>query len=173
MPNVILHVIDAEKGYISAPDFCPFKKVISREFVGKSTSFTVPSPLEYTVVNASICKLCGICQFHATDTFIVTEEDLKKVNDTITNDKELLTTVINQVKFLQKSDRIPLAILISFDILRALLYRIYDGDYFDKKVSAFANYDAPIAIFASLPVYFSSKLTRAPVQVVGEIEWNN
>jgi hypothetical protein len=175
MPKVELRVVRADRGLIEAPDFCPFAEILPNEEVRRTTSLTdFGSPSEWRVIHASICKLCGLCQFYLTgDDNIISEGDLKKVVDVLTQSKELLTTVMNQVRFLQKNDRDPLAILISFETLKNTIYQAFQDAHFDKKLAAFSNSNAPICVLAGLPLYFSAKLVKSPVQVVGEVEWNN
>ena len=175
MPKVELKVVKADKGLIEAPEFCPFYKIIPSEEVYKSTRLDYsPVPSEHRVIHASICKLCGLCEFFTSgDETLVSEEDYHKLTDVLTNSKELLTTVMNQVRFLQKNDRIPLAIMISFETLQNTVYQAFEGSHFDKKLAALSNSNAPICVIAGLPLYFSSKLTRSPVMVICEVEWSN
>lgn len=176
MPKVELKVFKAEQGLIEAPDFCPFAKKMQdpNKTVFKVTDLDhVPAPEQHQVVHASICQLCRLCEFQRNDDTLLNENDLRLVGDTLTNDKDLLLSIVNQAKFLRKNDRIPLAILISFETLRNAVYKVYEGSHFDKKLAAFSNSAAPICFIVGIPVYFSTKLTKSPAQVVGEVEWSN
>jgi len=174
MLKIELKVVKADKGLIEAPEVCPFYKSIPNEEVYQSTRLDfVPSPSGYRVIHASICRLCKLCEFYTSgDETVLLAEDYHKLVDILTS-KEFLTTVMNQVRFLQKNDRIPLAILISFETLRNAAYQAFEGSHFDKKLAALSNSNALICVVAGLPLYFSEKLTRSPVQVVGEVEWSN
>ena len=182
MPKVELKVAAARQGLIEAPTFCPFK---TNEEVGREAVFTARNaddgeylpafrPILKDVVHASICQLCKMCQFYTelTDN-LLTEADYDKVAQILTADQQFLTTVINQVKFLQKQDRTPLAVLVNYDMLRGVVEKVFDLPIFDKKLSAFVNAKAPLCVVAGLPVYFSDKLTKCVAQVVGEVDWSN
>jgi hypothetical protein len=182
MPKVELKVRNAIKGLIEAPDFCPFKQNEEVDIEVLNVSQTargdglLPSyrPIYAEVVNASICQLCKLCEFYtgpAAD--VLTSDDYAQVEKVLTANKEILTTVVNQVKFLQKQERIPLLVIVSFETLKNVVYQALDGPLFDKKLSVFVNTKAPICLLAGLPVYFSDKLTRCAVQVVGEVDWAN
>ncbi len=152
--------------YLVAPDHCPFKFWDS---YGEGLNYRGEQ-----VVHSSFCSLCKLCSFTAA--ILKPELDIK-VNEFV-NYLTLLNTKVsvlinNQNYFLRQKDRIPLAILISPEIFDSMLNVVYkDDSVLLLQVKAhFVNNESPLCHILGCPVYFSRKLTKSDVMVVGEIEW--
>lgn len=164
--------------YIVAPSHCPYKfeeTVNSNMYsVGIDSGGITSSSSFVSIVNSSLCPLCKLCEF--------TPDVIDKGLEIKTREFENYLTLINesvsksisgQIFYLQKENRLPIAILISpetFDSMLKLAYR-EDVDQYNLAHSYFLNNEVPICYVSGCPVYLSRKLTKSSVQVVGEIEW--
>ena len=147
--------------YIKAPEHCPYAAV--------DTSY---SDILTMSVNSSICPLCKLCDFS------LPKESLDIKTEEFVNYLTLLNTSIsisinNQNYFLRKNDRIPLVVLISPSILDSMLNVIYlnNPEMLYKVKAHFLSSESPLCYILGCPVYFSRKLTKSEVMVVGEVSW--
>jgi hypothetical protein len=152
--------------YIIAPDHCPFKFWDS---YGEDESYKGS-----LVVHSSFCPLCKLCNFTPAilrpEIDIKTEEFIKYL--TLINTK-VSVSINNQNYFLRQKDRIPLVILISPEIFDSMLNLVYRDnlEVLNQIKSHFLNNEVPLCHILGCPVYFSRKLTKSNVMVIGEIEW--
>jgi len=153
--------------YIEAPDFCPYKFWDS---YGEEAS----NRRQEFIVHSSLCTLCKLCDFTPAllkpEIDIKTEEFIKYL--TLINTK-ISTAINNQNYFLRQKDRIPLAILISPEIFDSMLNLVYRDNLetLNQVKAYFINNEIPLCYLLGCPVYFSRKLTKSDVMVVGEVEW--
>jgi hypothetical protein len=167
--------------YIIAPDYCPYKKqekdvqmeLTENALNGGGYYFNDIDTGIYTV-HSSICSLCKRCNFTSTtlkpEMDIKTEEFVKYL--TLINTK-VSVSINNQNYFLRQKDRIPLVILISPEIFDSMLNLIYrdNNELLNQVKSYFINTESPFCYILGCPVYFSRKLTKSNVMIIGEIEW--
>lgn len=100
------------------------------------------------------------------------EESKQIVTYLIETNKELSASIAGQITYLRKMDRSPLSILLSFAAFEAMLNALgYDLARRERIKAFVAIAEASIAYIAGCPVYVSRKLTKTPVQVVGEVDW--
>lgn len=132
------------------------------------------------VVHASICTLCKKCEFSiegepeetASEVPGLTAQELHNVTKFLSEDPKISSSILGQHQFLRKENRIPLVILISSKTLNAALDTVCQTA--ERKQLLISHYlceGGPLCTILGCPVYFSSKLTLSPVQVVGEIQW--
>jgi hypothetical protein len=165
MPDVELKVFDPRRGTIYAPDFCPFTSTEDGGDAGWSVQ----------VVQASVCQLCKKCTFYTDGVPAVykdssLEDAQTLVRQAILADRGLLALIMKQIRYLQTKDRFPLAVLISFAALKQAVdaYEPTVGMLALQKVLAQSS---SIGVVSGVPLYFSDKLTKTLVQVVGEVLW--
>lgn len=174
MPTVLLKKI-ANSNRIAAPDFCPYKELdFSPVEQSHVNLYGIPS------VSPTLCPLCKLCQFvpdlEASDSFLMTslsKEEKELCNDYLLRFNSKLAKVIsNQVSFLLSKGRAALAILITATILEnTLQYAVKDSKKCKLLFHHYTNHEEPLCYISGSPVYFSRKLTRSNIQVVGEAEW--
>ncbi len=172
MPKVELEIIEAKNGLIKAPSFCPYKK----QYIGVGhINDGVIDPIY--AVNSSLCPLCKICQFEPKSTELtsgsidLSQENKEKVIRSLQENQRFLDSVMRQILFLQKNERIPLAIFVSFNMIQDIIAKELTGEDYTKAIGLFTETDGPICFISAIPVYFSRKLTKSLAQVVGEVEW--
>jgi hypothetical protein len=174
MTKIKLEVIDSFKGLIKAPDFCPYFREITQEYVGKGSTLTpdINNNDPIRIVNASLCNLCKLCTFvHDGEDIIVSNEDIEKVKKAITAYQPLMESLMKQSYYLQRNERIPIAAFLSFETLQEIIEPLFPEPYRAKVLSYIVSIETPICIIAGMPLYFNRKLTKSAVQVVGEVEW--
>ena len=106
-------------------------------------------------------------------------EELQRVRDGITNyflsddGIAVFGAIARQREGLQTSGRTAIAIFISEDLFRTILSTVFtdDSTTVDSLVDTLLALEVPIAHLGELPIYASTKLTRAPVFVIGDIVW--
>jgi len=80
--------------------------------------------------------------------------------------------ITKQISFLLNKERSPLAILITANILRNMIdYAVEDKKRREVLFHYFIDFESVVCHAHGCPVYFSRKLTRSEIQVVGETEW--
>ena len=162
--KVKLETIGNGGAKIKAPDFCPYKEEAG--FVdGKY----------YYKIHPSICALCKKCEFLTEDISDgISDVDRSKIVKYLVEfNSKIANSISAQNLYLTKENRIPLMIIINFDTLSQCLQYVYNND--SKKIEETKNYillhNYPICYILGCPVMFSNKLTKSPIQVVGEIQW--
>jgi hypothetical protein len=154
---------------IEAPDFCPYKELDFR-----------PAFDTIQTVSPSMCPLCKLCQFapnlEASDSFLMTslsKEEMKLCNEYLLRfNSKLAKAISDQVSFLLSKGRATLAILVTATILEnTLQYAIKDSKKCKLLFYHYTNHEEPLCYISGSPVYFSRKLTKSSIQVVGEAEW--
>lgn len=151
---------------IIAPEHCPYRWWDS--FAEGGANYK-----EAWVVHPSLCMLCKVCQF---ETCTDIEEIFKPAEFvtylTLLNEK-VASVINNQNYFLQKNDRIPLAILISAEVFDSMLKLVYNNNVesYQKVRAYFLTHEKPLCYILGCPVYLSTKLTKSKAMVVGEVEW--
>jgi len=179
MPKVKLEKVyigNRESVYIKAPDFCPYREhiIVVSENPDKSEKF---SNSEYSgpIVDPKLCPLCKICTFvpesHAIDSEELTKDENKMIADFLSSDKDLGVSISGQMQYLAKERRMVIAMLISGDTLDRALSIVAHKERAEKLRKYFLYNQTPVCYIAGAPVYFNSKLTQSPVQVVGEVKW--
>ncbi len=162
--NVKLETWDGE--YIKAPDFCPYK---AYKVKGERESYE-----QGYVIHPSTCALCKLCNFVSTSSKDFPEPLPSKFVEYLTLiNEETSASILKQNSFLRKKDRIPLAILINPEVFNMMLKLVYkdDEDIYKQVYSYYLTNETPICFILGCPVYFSRKLTKSKVMVVGEVEW--
>ena len=184
MPNVKLEIV-GQGPYIKAPDFCPYKfsdypsnlQLSIKTSAGELHS--VPNSQILYTIHPSMCVICKYCTFvsefeessrdplpiqaYEREAFI---KYLVEFNSKIAND------ILLQHKYLLSKFRTPFAIFISPTLLANMLE--YCGMQETRKlvIQNIVFYkEQPLCTIVGCPVYVSRKLSRVPVQVVGEIKW--
>lgn len=147
--------------YIVAPSHCPY-------------SYVDDLATKTKIVHPSLCPLCKLCNFtplEINNELDLKTEEFKKYLTFINTD--ISTSINNQNYYLQKNNRIPLQILISPEIFDSMLNLVYrDQPEILPKIKAhYINNETPLCYLLGCPVYFSRKLTKSKVMVVGEIAW--
>lgn len=97
-------------------------------------------------------------------------EGMDQIDRAVLANQIVLGSVMKQIHYLQTKDRLPLIILISYATLSAIVDTM-DVSNKPLLLSRVAEIDTPICVISGLPLYFSPKLTRSGVMVVGEVEW--
>jgi len=161
MPQVALKVFSYlyPHTYIFAPDFCPYK---------------IYPGIDHPVVDASLCPLCKICTFvpETVDLADPMENEREEFGKHLLSDTSISSSISGQREFLIRQGRIPLALLISPTVFDDLLKKVVnDKSRREKLHSYFLLNESPLCTVSGVPVYFSRKLTKSNVQLVGEIEW--
>lgn len=154
MPDI--NLIPYKTGpYIIAPDFCPYK---------------VSEDVDIFIVHSNFCPLCKKCNFTQ---FLLNLKTQEFINYLTLINTEISSSLQRQLSYLRKQNRIPLSILISAEVFESMLKLVYEGDttgYTNVK-SYFLNNELPICYLAGCPTYFSRKLTKSKIMVIGEVIW--
>jgi len=115
MPKVKLEPIYPRDfgGPICAPSFCPYKGQAKNEH-----NQVVDS------VDPALCPLCRICTF-VPATVSLDLELTQAEHDTMakfltSDDRATSSSLAGQLQYLQKEGRLPLAVLLSYQVLRPL-----------------------------------------------------
>lgn len=157
-----------EGPYIKAPSFCPYAS-------SSNTGLTDSGSTK--IVHPSLCPLCKICRFvpelDSSRGLPPTQQEQEAFATYITNTNlKLSASISGQSLYLSKGDRIPLVVLISFSALKDMLQATVSEDVRRQELlGLYTTYEQPVCHVLGCPVYFSRKLTKSAVQVVGEIEW--
>ncbi len=116
-------------------------------------------------VHASICLLCKRCEIIPP----IDKLTSQFFQDCLSHsDKKASSSILAQIQYLRKQDRLPIAILVG----DALLTRLLIGeDNIASIRGRLLNHDSLMCFIAGAPVYYSRKLTLTEVQVVGEVAW--
>jgi hypothetical protein len=115
-----------------------------------------------------------MCTFiTCTETEDFNKEDRRKFQEFLTSiDKKLAKSLYGQFQFLRKNDRIALSIYVSDEVFDKMLhYAVNDKSRELQIKSYFLNSESPLCHISGAPVYYSRKLTRSEIQVVGEVAW--
>jgi len=160
--------------FIVAPIHCPYKVQEQDIKFDSYQNEQADTDKEIFTVNSSICPLCKLCEFipEINDTQLVLNTEGFTKYLTLLNE-EVSKSIRGQVLYLQKENRLPIAILISpviFDSMLKLTYKDSQDQYY-LAYSYFINNEVPICYITGCPVYLSRKLTKSLIQVVGEVEW--
>ena len=159
MKNVPL-IVYKNGPQILAPDHCPYSELVD---------------VNIDIVHPSMCPLCKLCNFisNTEDTSVPTLAEIDAFQTYLNySNKQASSSLLAQIQYLSKNDRIPLAILISDELLNAMLRFTIGDDSRISVIKAFVlNKQHIICHIAGSPVYYSRKLTRSKIQVVGEVEW--
>jgi len=146
--------------YILAPEHCPYKNYMN----GTDTT-----------VHPSMCPLCKMCNFISgvTEISTINATEVKAFQEYLSHsNKQVSSSLLAQIQFLRKNDRIPIAILVSDALLGSMLSEcIEDPDRRSVIKSILLNKYHLICYVAGSPTYYSRKLTKSNIQAVGEIEW--
>ena len=114
------------------------------------------------------------------DSFEQSEKLMKQVRESVTgqllNDKntKIFAAIARQREILLNNDRKSLAIFLSQETFKSLLYNAVDTkntQHIESLYSLMKNLGTPVGFLGDLPIYVSEVLTDAPVQVVGSITW--
>jgi hypothetical protein len=174
MIPVKLEVLDAQRGLIRAPSHCPFQFPLIMEMYPDLAQQEDMQGLDISAVNASICPLCRLCEFHSQDTPVETlplmKDDRQLVHRAISADQQIMASILKQIRYLQTKGRSALVVLMSYNALQTVVSGAgyEDGELALNRVTSM---EGPICVVYGVPLYFSQLLTRSPVQVVGEVEW--
>jgi len=160
---VQLRVVDASRGRILAPEHCPFSVAIENGILEGQM-----------MVQVSLCSMCKLCDFQVQQVssvdVLAVEEARTLVRQAVLADQSLLESCMKQIKYLQRKERIPLIVLISFDALKKAVIATGAPEGL-RALNRVLVMEGPICVISGVPLYFSDKLTRSPIQVVGEVEW--
>lgn len=160
MTDTKVRLLKVSGPYVNAPDFCPFQED------GK--------------IHSSVCQLCKYCDFTPEiDTDIKVTSIPKKVQESIAHfmcfkDTSSMNLLTSQSNYLRKKDRIPIIIVTSvafFNKVIDVLKLEHSSELLNSVQYLAIEKNQAICKILGSPVYVSSKLTRADIQVVGEIEW--
>ena len=122
-----------------------------------------------------MCPLCKICTFVPAgemDLPEITASERQAFIDYLMKEPKLASMISGQHAYLLKEDRIPLAVLISAQVLDGMLVVAIPQE--NRRLFAHRcviTGEEPICHVLGCPVYFSPKLTRSLIQVVGEVSW--
>ena len=153
-----------DTAHIVAPAWCPYKE--GSEHVE-----------DEQVVHVGMCGLCRQCEFipitALPESSLSPNERSLFVNYLTQVNIRAATTLSAQQAFLGKSDKLPIAILLSPTLFEELLHHVYADNPFrlQKVMSHFSNTEEPLCHLMGMPVYMSRKLTKSYLQVVGEVAW--
>ena len=174
MAKIKLEVLDAHQGIIKAPDFCPYKRPYGDSMECMPWGI-IPIDQRYGI-HASVCKLCKICDFESIldeseNPNVFSKVQVNLVVNGLLKNEEFLDSVMRQIRFLQKTDRSPLMVLLSFSFVEKLIKDTLEEVYWTDAITYFTQNTFEIHNIAGIPVYFSRKLVKTPIMVIGEIEW--
>ncbi len=162
--KVKLEVLGNGGSYIKAPDFCPYKEAIG--FSDGQTIYQVP---------AALCPLCRRCDFTIEDTSLgITQNERDKCHAYFTHfNTKIANSISGQQLYLTKENRLPLIILVNINLLDQCLQYVCNNN--KQRIEEIKNHlifnETPICHVIGCPVVLSNKLTKSPIQVVGEVQW--
>jgi hypothetical protein len=180
MPTVPLkRSINSLGSFVHAPDFCTYAEP-EMSFNVTSVTGGVQAPCMHPtgkrIVDASICNLCKVCTFvsevrgaPATEPTPAEREAFLRFL-TVEN-REISSSILGQRQYLAKSERLPIMVIVSAELLDLLLRSTVPEDARRQRLQAYFVTGGPLCDVLGCPVYFSLRLTKALVQVVGEVEW--
>jgi len=175
MPDVKLEII-GQGPYIVAPDFCPYREIVT-EAHASDTTYVIEG--SYSKIHPSICAICTYCTFIPESTGFRRDDlpiqDFERgvfIKYLTEFNSKIANNILLQHKYLLSKRRTPIAIFISPPLLSQILE--YCGMQEPRKLAiqdiVFYK-EQPLCAIVGCPVYVSRKLSRVPVQVVGEITW--
>lgn len=176
MNQTTLHVSKQFPSRIIAPTWCPYKESYSREdLIEVEPGLLSQQLLKEYIVHPALCPLCRICDFVPESSVltvpITRDERDRLASYLVSGNVALSQSILGQQSYLQRNDKLPLAILLSAEVLDNMLASVFDEDRRVRVRAHIIVTQEPICHAFSVPVYFSSKLTKSPVQVVGEVQW--
>ena len=166
--------------YIKAPEFCSYK-VLRDNFSEFDKLIAKEQGIKlwegFSVVNSSLCPLCRQCDFVSDVDFEIlsniTQEERQGFITYLTYTNAVVSSSISrQSVYLGKENRVLLVILLSPETFDEMLKSTVDIEERRSRITSYyANVEIPICYILGCPVYFSRKLTKSDVQVVGEVQW--
>lgn len=158
MPRVKLQLMSDTEWLIKAPDFCPYQD------------------RDLATISPVICQVCRICTFVPAgipiDSGLTDLDRAKFATYLVETNKQLAGSISGQIAHLRKNDRLPIGILISAETFLEMVKTMgYDTLRKQAVIDHIMLVGDPLAHVAGCPVYYSSKLTKTPIQVIGEIDW--
>jgi len=158
MPKIPLKVI-ANTNRIEAPNFCPYAEI----------------EIDKRIISPIICSVCKMCTFIPPFDIPLelNEQEKNRCKEYLTSFNSKLSKIITrQISYLLSKERSPLVILITANVLQNMLeYAVENKKRKDDLFHHFVAEESSLYSIHGCPVYFSRKLTRSVIQVVGETEW--
>ncbi len=148
--------------YIKAPSHCKYSIIGSDSRLGLSST-----------VHSTVCNLCKLCNFFISDfeNVNVSQEERDKIQSYLVSYPEVSSSLLRQQRFLLQKNRLPLLVLLSGDCCEKVFQNIFDKERAFRLLSYYSLHESPICYVIGCPVYYSRKLTKSSIQVVGEAEW--